>query len=189
MFFAALQWFLLYMLHYQDVQHRCQKELDDSVGSSRQVALADRPNLPYIEATLHEIMRLANITPFPIPHSTDRETTLGGYTLPAGTLVLINSYAVHMDPALWEEPEEFRPERWLGPSGGFQKRDGFVAFSAGPRVCLGEGLARNEMFLIFCSLLQRFSFRMVDTKVPPPLEGELGVTLSPYAYQFVAEAR
>ena len=84
---------------------------------------------------------------------------------------------------------EFRPKRWISSDGKFQKNEAFIGFSMGPRVCLGESLARSELFLFLASIIQRFTFRMVDPNNPPSLEGKQGITFSPRMFDVIIDSR
>ncbi|CAB1350115.1 unnamed protein product [Coregonus sp. 'balchen'] len=166
---------------------RVQEEISRVIGS-RQPLVEDRKNLPYTDAVIHEIQRLANIVPMSIPHATSRDVTFQGYFIKKGTSVIPLLTSVLHDDSEWESPHCFNPSHFLDEQGRFVKRDAFMAFSAGRRVCLGEGLARMELFLFFTSLLQHFSF------TPPPgvteddldLTPLLGFTLNPSPHQLCA---
>ena len=182
-----LRWTILYLIRFPEVQSKCQKELDAVVGSGRPATLADRNQLPYIDAMIHEILRL--IATFTIPHAADCDTTLAGYNIPKGTMVLVNLAAVHLNSQHFKNPTEFQPERFIGPDGNFQKHDAFIAFGLGPRNCMGEALARSEMFLFLTAMLQRFTFKMVDPENPPTLEGKQGVSFAPRMFDVIIESR
>ncbi|KAM9745708.1 cytochrome P450 2K1-like isoform 2-T2 [Menidia menidia] len=187
---TTLKWCLLYMAKYPHVQDQVVEELNRVVGS-RQVRIDDRKNLPYTDAVIHESQRLANIVPMSIPHTTERDVTFQGHFIKKGTTVLPLLTSVLYDESEWENPHTFTPSHFLDHEGKFIKRDAFMPFSAGRRACLGEGLARMELFLFFASLLQCFRF------TPPPgvSEDELdlapvvGFTLSPLPQSLCAVRR
>ena len=89
----------------------------------------------------------------------------------------------------WDDPQEFRPDRWIGNDGKIIKSDAFIPFSIGPRICPGESLSKNEIFIFCCTLLQRFTFRVEDQSQLPSLEGNAGMTLSPCEYLVIPEPR
>uniref|UniRef100_A0A674DJ80 unspecific monooxygenase n=1 Tax=Salmo trutta TaxID=8032 RepID=A0A674DJ80_SALTR len=173
---ATLRWVLMLMAKYPLIQDRVLEEISSVIGS-RQPLAEDRKNLPYTNAVIHETQRLANILPMAIPHTTSRDITFQGYFIKKGTE--------------WESPHTFNPAHFLDVEGRFTKRDAFMPFSAGHRVCLGESLARMELFLFFTSLLQRFRFS------PPPgvteddldLTPSVGFTLNPSPHQLCAVSR
>uniref|UniRef100_A0A8C7LGI6 unspecific monooxygenase n=1 Tax=Oncorhynchus kisutch TaxID=8019 RepID=A0A8C7LGI6_ONCKI len=187
---TTLRWGLLLMAKYPHIQDQVQEEISRVIGS-RQTLVEDRKNLPYTDAVIHETQRLASITPMAVPHTTSRDVTFQGYFIKKGTSVIPLLTSVLQDDSEWESPHTFNPSHFLDEQGGFVKRDAFMAFSAGRRVCLGEGLARMELFLFFTSLLQRFRFS------PPPgvTEYDLdltplpGFTLHPSPHQLCAVSR
>ena len=125
----------------------CIKSWIKSIGPDRLPELDDKKNLPHLEATITETLSLSSLVPLSIPHKTTLDTTLQGYSIPKGTTVLMNVWSLHHDPEIWDEPEVFRPERFLDEEGNFvpPKADRFLPFSAGRRVCMGEPLARIEL--------------------------------------------
>jgi len=108
-----------------------------------------------------------------------RDITLDGYTIPAGSQIVPLLYAVHMDPKLWDEPEAFRPSRFLSSEGKICKPEYFMPFGVGRRMCLGEILARMELFLFFSSLMHTFDLRLPEGASLPSLRGNAGITISP----------
>ncbi|XP_039682179.1 cytochrome P450 2K1-like [Perca fluviatilis] len=186
----TLQWCLLFMAKYPHFQDQVQAELNRVVGS-RQVRVEDRMNLPYTDAVIHETQRLANIVPMSIPHKTSRDVTFQGYFIKEGTTVFPLLTSVLHDENEWESPHTFNPSHFLDKEGKFIRRDAFMPFSAGRRVCLGESLARMELFLFFTALLQHFHF------TPPPgvTEDELDLTpavgfiLAPLPHELCAVSR
>ncbi|XP_062592220.1 cytochrome P450 2J4-like [Saccostrea cucullata] len=186
---TSLDWCLLYMITYPDIQTKCQEEIDSVVGKNRHVGLEDRGKMPYLEATLLEIQRIANTLTFSLPHVAKCDTQLLGFDIPKDTIIIANLYSAHIDEKYWEEPQKFKPERFLNEDGSLRRRDAFVPFSTGPRFCIGEPLARMELFLFFTNLLQRFRFVMDDTENPPSLEGVQALTLTALPYHLVALPR
>lgn len=88
-------------------------------------------------------------------------------------------YAVHMDTDLWDEPEAFRPARFLSSEGKICKPEYFMPFGVGRRMCLGDVLARMELFLFFSSLMHTFDLRLPEGASLPSLQGNAGITISP----------
>ncbi|XP_037834548.1 cytochrome P450 2K1 [Kryptolebias marmoratus] len=187
---TTLKWGLLYMAKFPHIQDRVQEELSRVVGS-RQIQTEDRKNLPYTDAVIHETQRFANIGPLAIPHKTTRNVTFQGYFIKKDTTVFPLLTSVLYDENEWESPHSFNPSHFLDDEGKFIRRDAFMPFSAGRRACLGESLAKMELFLFFTSLLQRFHF------TPPPgvpedeldLKPVVGMTLAPKPQQLCAVRR
>ncbi|XP_054870662.1 cytochrome P450 2D17-like [Amphiprion ocellaris] len=150
--------------------------------------MTDRENLPYTNAVIHEIQRYGNIVPLNVSHMASRDTTLDKYTIPKGTVIMASLHSVLNDESMWETPHSFNPQHFLDQDGEFRKREAFLPFSAGKRVCLGEQLARMELFLFFTSLLQRFSFS-APAGEKPSLEYTMGGIRSPRPYRLCATPR
>ncbi|XP_010562228.1 PREDICTED: vitamin D 25-hydroxylase [Haliaeetus leucocephalus] len=184
----VLRWAVLFMALYPNIQGQVQKEIDLVIGPNKMPALEEKCKMPYTEAVLHEVLRFCNIAPLGIFHATSKDTVVRGYSIPEGTTVITNLYSVHFDEKYWSNPEVFCPERFLDSSGQFVKKDAFIPFSLGRRHCLGEQLARMEMFLFFTSLLQRFHL-CFPHGVIPDLKPRLGMTLQPEPYLICAERR
>lgn len=181
---TTLKWALLFMVHYPEVQRKVQAELDRVVGKDRHVTMADKPNLLYTSATVVELQRCANILPINVQHRVFEETTLNGLVIPAGTTVLPQIHTVHRDPKLFPNPEKFDPERFVDKSHEkLVNTDNVMAFGVGKRACLGESLARMELFLIFATLMQKFTFSIPEGQPLPSLEPRFGIALTPEKYE------
>ncbi|TDG99440.1 hypothetical protein EPR50_G00193420 [Perca flavescens] len=186
---TTLLWILAYLLHHPEVQERVQKELDEHVGGDRAVCVSDRARLPYLDCVINEGMRIRPVSPVLIPHTARTDSSIGGHAVRRGTRVLVNMWSIHHDPQHWDKPDLFNPDRFLDDRGQRATPPSFLPFGAGPRVCVGESLARLELFLFLSSLLQRMSFRQPRGAAPPDLQGRLGVVLQPLPYQVVVLPR
>ncbi|XP_032951533.1 cytochrome P450 2W1 isoform X3 [Rhinolophus ferrumequinum] len=196
---ATLQWAALLMGKHPSVQDRVQEELDRVLGPGRPPRPEDQRSLPYTTAVLHEVQRFITLLPH-MPRCTVSDTRLHGYLLPKGTPVVPLLSSVLLDKTQWETPHQFNPGHFLDASGCFVKRAAFLPFSAAPpfhsrswaveraglaappcasvslegrRVCVGESLARTELFLLFAGLLQRFRL------LPPPGLSPAGLDTTP----------
>jgi len=112
-----------------------------------------------------------------------RDVMLNDYMIPAGTSVISLLYSVHMDPELWDEPKAFRPSRFLSANGEVSQPRFFMPFGVGRRKCLGEVLARMEIFLFFSSLMHMFNLSLPEGASLPSLEGNVGVTIQPTSFK------
>jgi len=106
---------------------------------------------------------------------------LRGFDILKGTLVFANLYQAHHDPKVWGDPEKFRPERFLNPDGTCMRRhESLMPFGAGRRVCMGENLARDTLFLFISMILQNFQITTPEGQQLPSLEPVSGqITTQP----------
>ncbi|XP_078073383.1 cytochrome P450 2K1-like [Mustelus asterias] len=167
---TTIRWALYIMMKYQDIQGKVQEEIDQVIGSERSPRMEDRKHMPYTDAVIHEVQRFANIAPLGIPRTTTMDTNFQGYFLPKGTYIIPLLASVLYDKSQWEKPDEFYPAHFLDADGKFVRRDAFIPFSTGRRICPGETLAKVELFLFFVTLLQKFDLRS------PPGVTELDLT-------------
>ncbi|XP_076032341.1 cytochrome P450 2L1-like [Oratosquilla oratoria] len=155
----TLRWFILYMCQYPEVQRKVQEEIDDVLPDKRQPSWEDKKKMPYTEAVIHEVHRIISLVPFVLHRIATKDTLLGGYRIPKGAVLYPCVYSSHTNTEFWDKPSEFRPERFLNANNEFMiPRNGFMVFGVGRRSCVGEVLARMEMFIIVTSLLQKLEF-------------------------------
>ncbi|NWH59109.1 CP2C5 protein, partial [Geococcyx californianus] len=155
----TLVFFLLVLAKYPQIQAKIQEEIDDVVGTSRAPSTEDKLRMPYTNAVIHKLQRFHKIRTENFPRMTTQDVVFRGHTVPKGTPVIPVLSSVHTDPAQWENPKEVDPRHFLDEKGEFRKREAFMAFSAGKRMCPGEALARIELFLFLSTLLQSFTFQ------------------------------
>ena len=155
---TTLRFLVAYLANFPKCQEDIQRQLDEVVGN-RRPSLDDRPNLPLIQATIFEALRVGNVLPMAVPHLTINDTTLCGYRVPKGTIVFPNTESVHLDAKCWEDSTVFNPYRHIDTDGKLiTNQSNFYPFGAGRRVCAGESLARVELFLFLSWLLHKFTF-------------------------------
>eukprot|EP01103_Thecamoeba_quadrilineata_P013919 TRINITY_DN4001_c0_g1_i1.p1 TRINITY_DN4001_c0_g1~~TRINITY_DN4001_c0_g1_i1.p1 ORF type:complete len:508 (-),score=86.24 TRINITY_DN4001_c0_g1_i1:68-1591(-) len=161
---STLYFAVKYMAMYPQVQKRCQEEIRRVIGD-REPSINDHLNTPYVDAVIAEVQRYSSIAPLTPIHCNHEETTLYGYTIPARSYVLVNYWSAVHDPKYFATPEEFNPQHFLDAEGKFVKINASIPYGTGKRICAGEMIARVELFVVFCKLLQQFDF------APP--EGEV----------------
>ncbi|NXV51579.1 CP1A5 protein, partial [Uria aalge] len=166
---TGLSWSLMYLVTYPHIQKKIQEELDRTIGRERRPRLLDRGTLPYTEAFILEMFRHSSFLPFTIPHRqvTTRDTVLNGYYIPKDRCVFVNQWQVNHDEKLWKDPLTFKPERFLNAKGTeVNKVDGekVLVFGLGKRKCIGEPIARWQIFLFLSTLLQQLEFSVCDGK-------------------------
>nr|XP_033796575.1 steroid 17-alpha-hydroxylase/17,20 lyase isoform X4 [Geotrypetes seraphini] len=187
---TALKWAIAYLLHYPEIQRKIQEELDRKIGLERHPLLSDRKNLPFLEATISEVLRIRPVAPLLIPHVALEESSIGEYTIPKGTRVIINLWSLHHDENEWKNPDTFDPGRFLDEEDNhvYSPSPSYLPFGAGIRVCLGEILAKMELFLLLSWILQRFTLETNDQTLPD-LEGKWGVVLQVKKYTVKVKPR
>ncbi|ESO03123.1 hypothetical protein HELRODRAFT_157153 [Helobdella robusta] len=181
---TTLLWFIIIMANNQGVQKRVQNELDRVVGSNRLPCLEDKPNLPITEAFILEAMRFKTLVPMALVHLTTKETIIDGVLIPSGVMVMPNIYSAHMNSEDWVDPEIFKIERFLNDDQTqVVNRDLIIPFSLGKRACLGEILAKQEIFLFTTSILHKYSIlpKKCDEKIV--VEEIIGITVSPSPFE------
>ncbi|MBN3321388.1 CP2K1 protein, partial [Atractosteus spatula] len=185
---TTLRWGLLLMMRYPHIQEKVKAEIERVIGRERPPRSEDRKSMPYTDAVLHEIQRFGNVVPLNSLRETTVDTTFRGYKIPKGTTVIPLLTSVLFDKTQWDTPFEFNPGHFLDAQGNFIRKEAFMPFSAGRRVCLGETLAKMELFLFFTALLQKFTFRLPPGILPEDLNMEPvpGITASPHSYKLCA---
>ncbi|XP_034967472.2 cytochrome P450 2U1 [Zootoca vivipara] len=185
----TLLWSLLYMSLHPQEQKKVQEEIELVIGRNRPPTLADKARMPFTEATIMEVQRMTVVVPLSIPRMASETTVLQGYTIPKGSVIIPNLWSVHRDPNIWENPDDFHPARFLDENGQLIKKETFIPFGIGKRVCMGEQLAKMELFLMFVSLLQNFTFQFPEDMEKPSMAGRFGLTLAPFPFNIIALKR
>ncbi|CAN1819143.1 Cytochrome P450 83B1 [Linum perenne] len=159
---AAVVWAMTYLMKNPLTMEKAQKEVRNAIGKKGFVNEEDIQQLSYLKAVVKETMRLQPAVPFLIPRESTQSCNLGGYVIPAKTVVYINTWAIGRDPEAWgENPEEFKPERFLGKSTDVKGLDfELIPFGAGRRICPGIHMGLSTVELSLANLLYAFDWEM-----------------------------
>ncbi|EIM83841.1 cytochrome P450 [Stereum hirsutum FP-91666 SS1] len=186
---SSLQSFFLEMTRRPDIQERAQREIDDFVGSDRLPSFDDENSLPYVTALLKEILRFSPVAPCAGLRELTADDVYKGYHMPAGSVVLVNVWAILHDPIEYPEPERFNPDRFLkdGKLNPEVKDPATAAFGFGRRICPARHMAMSSMWIAMVSILSCFDIRKaVDEKgvhIEPSGEYTSGIVTQPLPFK------
>ncbi|KAF1753560.1 hypothetical protein GCK72_020117 [Caenorhabditis remanei] len=145
------------LLLHPDVMEKAREEIMKITNNgSRPLSLSDRSSTPYLNAMIGEIQRHASILNINFWRINHEPTIMGGHPVDSGAFVTAQLSALHVNDTIFENPQEFNPERFIRDEKLLQK---VIPFGVGKRSCLGESLARSELYLIFGNLLLRYNFK------------------------------
>ncbi|KAF5181395.1 Cytochrome p450 [Thalictrum thalictroides] len=162
---ATLEWAIAEMMQRPVLMKKAQAELEEVVGMNNMVEETHLSRLHYLDAVVKETLRLHPALPLLVPHCSSQSCTIGGYTVPKGASVFFNVWAMQRDPALWENPLAFHPERFLGDNIKCDYKGNdfhFLPFGSGRRICAGIPLAERMVKYVLASLLHSFEWRLPE---------------------------
>ncbi|XP_043490916.1 methyl farnesoate epoxidase-like [Polistes fuscatus] len=162
----TLSFGFLYLILFPDVQRKAQEEIDRVIGYKRLPTLADRSRMTYVNAIVLESLRMFAGRSLNVPHRALKNTYIMGHRIPKDTMIIVNFNGLLMNNS-WNDPEEFRPERFIDKNGKISVQDQYFPFSIGRHRCMGETLARSNLFIVIACLLQRFTFSVVPGEQKP----------------------
>jgi len=187
---TTLLWCLLYLVKYPEVQENCFKEVMSVTGD---VKPSRHHDLPYCQAVIQEVQRLACVAPQTMPHRVTKDVKVEGYNVPKDAMALTNLSSFMSDPKYWKEPVEFRPERFLervDVDTKLVKKEMFVPYGMGRRICMGESLAKDTLFIFFTNLVKSLKFtNPASYPAPNPASYTEGFTIIPKPYYVNIECR
>ncbi|XP_004699509.1 cytochrome P450 4B1 [Echinops telfairi] len=163
---SGIAWFLYCMALYPEHQHRCREEVQEILGDQDTFQWDDLSKMTYLTMCIKESFRLYPPVPQVYRQLSKPVTFSDGRSLPAGSLVSLHIYALHRNGAVWPDPEVFNPLRFSPENSVGRHPFAFMPFSAGPRNCIGQQFAMNEMKVVTALCLLRFEFS-VDPLRPP----------------------
>uniref|UniRef100_A0AC34FN43 Cytochrome P450 n=1 Tax=Panagrolaimus sp. ES5 TaxID=591445 RepID=A0AC34FN43_9BILA len=161
---TTLAWLVYYVTYFADAQSKIHEELDKVIGSDRLVTMNDKPNLPYINAVVNESQRRGNIGPINLFHRTLEDIEIRGHKIRKNITIVDNFATVMMDKRYFDNPDKFDPSRFIDENGKFVTKPEVFPFGIGKRACLGEGLARMELFLFTANIFNQLKLTQNPTK-------------------------
>ncbi|CAN7044979.1 unnamed protein product [Brassica rapa subsp. trilocularis] len=170
---ATLEWAMSNLLNHPEVLKKAKTEIDEQIGLDRLIEEQDIVKLPYLQSIVSETLRLYPVVPMLLPHMASKDCMVAGYDVPRKTILLVNVWAIHRDPKMWEEPEKFKPERF--EKEGEDKK--LMSFGMGRRACPGLGLGQRLVTLALGSLVQCFEWERTGGEYVDMAEAAKGITM------------
>ena len=156
---TTLRWAILYMIAFPDVQRKAQEEIDRVVGRNRLPKLSDKINLAYTDAVIHEVQRFGSIAHVIAPRCTVNDVNFHGFTIPKKSTIFCNLFSTTRDSWIWQDPDDFKPERFLDESGMVVKFKEHIVFGAGTSLSIFVSLfVFLFCFCFFCFCFVLFCF-------------------------------
>ncbi|CAL1373232.1 unnamed protein product [Linum trigynum] len=177
---TTLEWAMTELLRNPNALTKLKEELDQAIGKDNHFEESDIPRLPYLQAVIKEIFRLHPPLPLLLPHKAGADVEIGGFTVPKGAQILVNLWAIGRDPMIWDDPNSFTPERFLGSEVDARGNHfELITFGAGRRICPGMSLAHRMLHMMLGSLVHWFDWKLPSGVEPGQLDmkEEFGVTL------------
>ncbi|XP_042062343.1 cytochrome P450 81Q32-like [Salvia splendens] len=169
----TIEWAMSLLLNHPHILKKAREELEIKIGHNRLVVEEDLSNLPYLHNIILETFRLFPAGPLLVPHVSSSDCKVGGYDILSGTLVFVNAWAIHRDPALWQDAVSFNPERFEGVEA---EAHNLMPFGTGRRACPGVGLAQRFVGLTLAAMVQCFEWERVGLEEVDLGEGD-GLTM------------
>lgn len=160
---TTIQWVIRLLLAHPEVLHKLRDDIDSKVGNKRLLKESDLNKLPYLRCVVNETMRLYPPVPLLLPHYSTEDCTVGGFDVPKHTMLLINAWAIHRDPKVWEDPEKFKPERFEAMEGETERFNyKLIPFGMGRRACPGTDMGLRAVLLALGALIQCFDWQVEE---------------------------
>ncbi|XP_012999667.2 cytochrome P450 4B1 isoform X1 [Cavia porcellus] len=163
---SGISWFLYCMALYPEHQQRCREEAREILGDQDSFKWDDLGKMTYLTMCIKECFRLYPPVPQVYRQLSKPVDFVDGRSLPAGSLISLHIYALHRNSAVWPDPEVFDPLRFSPENASGRHPFAFIPFSAGPRNCIGQQFAMNEMKVVTALCLLRFEFSLDPSQLP-----------------------
>ncbi|KAH9288260.1 hypothetical protein KI387_032377, partial [Taxus chinensis] len=156
---TSLDWTMSEMVRNPHIAKKLQEEIESVVGKRRLVTESDLARMEYLQCVVKESLRLYPVAPLMFPHESTEVCGVGGFVIPEKTRLIMNVWAIGRDPAVWDDPLTFKPERFMGKDVDIKGRDfNILPFGAGRRGCPGALMAVGVMELMLAQLMHCFEW-------------------------------
>ncbi|CAN0908674.1 Geraniol 8-hydroxylase [Linum grandiflorum] len=177
---STLEWAMVELLCNPNIFGKVRKELDETIGKENHLEESDIARLPFLQAVIKETFRLHPAVPLLIPRKAGSDVEVCGFTVPKGSQILVNAWAMGRDSTIWDNPNSFMPQRFMGSEidvrgNGFE----LIPFGGGRRICPGLPLAIRMLHMMLGSLVHWFDWKLengVDS-MSLDMKEEFGITL------------
>uniref|UniRef100_A0A2N9HZ26 Cytochrome P450 n=1 Tax=Fagus sylvatica TaxID=28930 RepID=A0A2N9HZ26_FAGSY len=183
---VTLEWAMANLLNHPDELQKARVEMDHQIGQEKLMDEPDISKLHYLQNVISETLRLYPAAPLLVPHMASDDCTIEGYDIPRDTMLLVNAWAIHRDPKLWDDATSFKPERFENGESDAHK---LIHFGLGRRACPGAGLAQRTMSLTLGSLIQCFEWERVTEEEVDMTEGIGGIMPKVVPLEAMCKAR
>ncbi|KAJ4848522.1 hypothetical protein Tsubulata_014456 [Turnera subulata] len=152
----ALEWAMSLLLNHSEAMRKLKAKIDNQVGHEHLINESDLPKLPYLKCVMNKALRLYPPLSLILPHSSSESITVGGYVILASTVVMANLWALHKNPNVWEDLDDFKLERFEEAALDGPQYSKFAPFGMGRRSCAGALMGMNMTSLSLGALVQCF---------------------------------
>ncbi|KAK9046013.1 hypothetical protein V6N11_051916 [Hibiscus sabdariffa] len=174
---TMMEWTMAELVQHPEAMEKVKKEIADVVGPDGTVDESHLPNLRYLDAAVKETFRLHPPMPLLVPRCPGDSCTVGGYSVPKGTRVFLNIWCIQRDPELWENPLEFKPERFLNDKFDYLGNDSrYMPFGSGRRMCAGVSLGEKMLYSSLAALIHAYDWKLAEG-TENDLTGRFGIIM------------
>ncbi|KAK9105388.1 hypothetical protein Scep_022232 [Stephania cephalantha] len=168
---CTIEWAMSKLIKSPNKLLKLHKELTSVIGQSKEVREFDLENLPYLHACIKEILRLHPPVTFLLPHRATMTCEVMNHTILKNSQILVNTYLIYRDPAVWENSSIFKTERFLNSTVDYHGNDfQYIPFGAGRRICPALNMASRVTKFILASLFHNFEWSLPDGILPSELD-------------------
>lgn len=176
---AIMEWAMAELVRHPEVMHKAQLEVREAFKGKTTIHENDITNLPYLTMVIKEVLRVRPPAPFLVPRYCSETVELGGYTIPAGSRLLINAWAIMRDPKYWKDADTFKPERVNDDEQDFNvSRFQYLPFGGGRRICPGATFGVVSIEIVLAKLLYHFDWALPGGKRMEELDMEESIGLA-----------